>query len=101
MLAIQANGRRLHTVKGLHHWQTREELDRLREAMKEAGAVQCGYCTAGFLIGAASYLSEEPRPSRAELAQAMAGHICRCTGYTGILDALQRFADPQAADPKD
>jgi carbon-monoxide dehydrogenase small subunit len=77
------------TVEGLG---TREALDPLQVAFAEEGAAQCGYCTPGMLMTARALLDATPRPSRAEIAQAISGNLCRCTGYTAIYEAIEKAA---------
>jgi 2-furoyl-CoA dehydrogenase 2Fe-2S iron sulfur subunit len=84
-LAVQADGRRLDTVEGL----AREgRMTALQEAFRRHHALQCGFCTAGILMSLADYLERVPKPSEAELRDMLSGHLCRCTGYAGILRAV-------------
>src|SRR5262245_54791587 len=78
------------TVEGL---ATQSELDRLQQAFLEYGAAQCGICTPGMLMAARALLSGNPRPTRDEIKEGIAGNLCRCTGYLKILDAIERAAD--------
>jgi carbon-monoxide dehydrogenase small subunit len=78
------------TVEGL---ATGEKLHPLQIAFAEEGAAQCGYCTPGMLMTAKALLDENARPSRAEIAQAISGNLCRCTGYTAIYEAIEKAAD--------
>ena len=82
VLAGQAQGRQVTTVEGLDA--------RVQEAFVEAGAVQCGFCTPGFVVATDDLLKRNPNPSEAEIREALAGNICRCTGYAKILDAVNR-----------
>jgi carbon-monoxide dehydrogenase small subunit len=84
--AGQAQGREIRTVEGL---ADRGALHPVQRAFAEAGAVQCGFCTPGLIVQAASLLNEMPHPSDAEIREALAGNLCRCTGYEKILDAVR------------
>jgi len=85
MLAGQLAGRRLTNVEGLVDTPLG---DRVQKAFAEAGAVQCGYCTPGMEIAAVDLLARQPHPSRDEVRTALAGNLCRCTGYVKIVDAV-------------
>jgi aerobic-type carbon monoxide dehydrogenase small subunit (CoxS/CutS family) len=87
MLAVQANGRSLTTVEGL---AAADELHPLQRAFHEAHALQCGFCTAGFLMSAEAFLREHPAAGEEEIREALAGNLCRCTGYLGIVEAVKR-----------
>jgi carbon-monoxide dehydrogenase small subunit len=89
MLAVQANGRSLTTVEGL---AGEDELHPLQRAFHEAHALQCGFCTPGFLMSMEAYLREHPDAEADELREALAGNICRCTGYLGIIEAVEHAA---------
>ena len=67
-------------------------LHPLQQAFAELGAAQCGYCTPGFLLVAESLLEENPRPARRQIAEALAGNLCRCTGYVKIVEAVRAAA---------
>jgi carbon-monoxide dehydrogenase small subunit len=83
------DGATLLTAEGLE----REPLGRaLGEAFAEDGAVQCGYCTPGLMVGSYALLQEAPSPSETEIRQRLAGHLCRCTGYTKIIEAVRDAA---------
>jgi aerobic-type carbon monoxide dehydrogenase small subunit (CoxS/CutS family) len=86
MLAVQADGRSLRTVEGLAGPDG--ELSALQRAFTEHHALQCGFCTSGFLMTADALLREHPDAGEAEVRQAMAGNLCRCTGYEGIVAAI-------------
>jgi carbon-monoxide dehydrogenase small subunit len=85
MLAVQADGAELMTVEGLAQGDT---LHPLQQAFQEHHALQCGFCTPGFLMTAYALLQETPHPSRDEVREAIAGNICRCTGYAPIIQAI-------------
>lgn len=85
-LAHQADGRRIDTVEGLSGDDN--QLNRLQEAFKRHHALQCGYCTPGILMSLTAFLEENPAPSETEVRELVGGHLCRCTGYTGILRAV-------------
>ena len=95
MLAVQANGRSLTTVEGL---AGEGELHPLQRAFHEAHALQCGFCTPGFLMSMEAYLREHPDPQPGELREALAGNICRCTGYLGIVEAVEQAAAEMRGD---
>jgi aerobic-type carbon monoxide dehydrogenase small subunit (CoxS/CutS family) len=90
-------GRRVLTVEGLGQ---PDELHPLQEAFIEVGAVQCGYCTPGMLIAAHALLQREPNPSRGEIVEALAGNLCRCTGYTRIVQAVELAAARMRGDER-
>jgi carbon-monoxide dehydrogenase small subunit len=92
--AGQALGREVTTVEGLADG---ERLHPVQEAFVESGAVQCGFCTPGLVVAAHDLLARVPRPSDPEIREALAGNLCRCTGYEKILDAVRLAADRQAA----
>jgi carbon-monoxide dehydrogenase small subunit len=90
MLAVQANGRAIRTVEGLA--PEGGELHPLQRAFNEAHALQCGFCTSGFLMTLEAFLRERPDPSEQEIREALSGNLCRCTGYLGIVEAARRAA---------
>ena len=90
MLAIQADGRSLRTVEGLADPDA--ELHPLQRAFQQTHALQCGFCTAGILMSIEAFLRERPNPSEDEIREALAGNLCRCTGYRGIIDAVRLAA---------
>ena len=87
--AGQAEGRDVVTVEGL---AAEDELHPVQEAFLEAGAVQCGFCTPGLIVAAHDLLARVPSPSDDEIREALAGNLCRCTGYEKILDAVRLAA---------
>jgi aerobic-type carbon monoxide dehydrogenase small subunit (CoxS/CutS family) len=86
MLAAQADGRSVLTVEGLARGD--DPLHPLQAAFREHHALQCGFCTPGFLLSAEALLRERPDPSETEVREALAGNLCRCTGYEGIVEAV-------------
>ncbi|MEO8477893.1 MAG: (2Fe-2S)-binding protein [Actinomycetota bacterium] len=88
-LALQADGREITTVEGLAN---AEGLSALQRAFLEEGGVQCGFCTPGMLISATALLRATPAPSDEEIRIALAGNLCRCTGYDGIVRAVRGVA---------
>ena len=91
--AGQAEGREVVTVEGLADGDT---LDPVQEAFVERGAVQCGFCTPGLLVAAHDLIDRTPDPSDVEIREALAGNLCRCTGYEKILDAVRDAAARKA-----
>ncbi|KDN17469.1 (2Fe-2S)-binding protein [Amycolatopsis rifamycinica] len=91
--AGQAEGREVVTVEGLADG---DELDPVQEAFVERGAVQCGFCTPGLLVAAHDLIERNPEPSDVEIREALAGNLCRCTGYEKILDAVRDAAAKKA-----
>lgn len=94
MLAVQAQGCSLETIEGL---ATGASLTPLQEAFQRHHALQCGFCTAGFIATARSFLRENSSPSREEVREVLSGNICRCTGYENIVDAILDPAVLEAA----
>ncbi len=88
-LAVQADGRSVTTVEGL---ADDGRLHPLQEAFRDQHALQCGYCTPGFLMAAKSLLDDNPSPTEAEIRRGLKGNICRCTGYHNIVRAVQQAA---------
>ncbi|HSR23093.1 MAG TPA: (2Fe-2S)-binding protein [Candidatus Eisenbacteria bacterium] len=93
LLPVQLEGAEVTTVEGLG---TTAELHPLQRAFAELGAAQCGYCTPGMLLAARALLDERPRPGRDEIREALAGNLCRCTGYAKIVEAVQLAAERAA-----
>jgi carbon-monoxide dehydrogenase small subunit len=91
--AGQAEGRDVITVEGL---ATGATLHPVQGCLIEAGAVQCGFCTPGLAVAVHDLLARNPRPSDPEIREALAGNLCRCTGYEKILDAVRLAADRMA-----
>ena len=89
VLAAQADGHELVTVEGLAE---NGELHPVQAAFAETGAVQCGFCTPGFVVATADLLARSPNPSDDEIREALSGNLCRCTGYAKIFDAVRLAA---------
>ncbi|MGW0201416.1 (2Fe-2S)-binding protein [Nonomuraea sp. NPDC003201] len=92
--AGQAEGRQVRTVEGLAE---EDRLDPVQQAFVECGAVQCGFCTPGLLVQAHDLIARVERPSDAEIREALAGNLCRCTGYEKIIEAVRLAASRKAA----
>jgi carbon-monoxide dehydrogenase small subunit len=95
VLAVQADGSNVETVEGLAE---DEQLSPLQQAFSDHHALQCGYCTPGMLMSATALLRETPRPSDEEIARAIQGNICRCTGYWNIFDAVKAASGQEVAE---
>ncbi len=91
--AGQAEGREVLTVEGIGG---PGELDPVQQAFLDAGAVQCGFCTPGLIVATHDLLAHDPRPSTVDIREALAGNLCRCTGYETIIDAVQLAAERMA-----
>jgi carbon-monoxide dehydrogenase small subunit len=90
VLAAQVDGHELVTVEGLAE---DGELDPVQAAFAETGAVQCGFCTPGFVVATADLLARSPNPTEDEIREALSGNLCRCTGYAKIFDAVGLAAE--------
>ncbi len=97
ILAVQADGHELATVEGLAPGPDR--LHPLQEAFWECHALQCGFCTPGFLMTLVPFLEENANPSEDEIRHALSGNLCRCTGYQHIVDAVLQAAEKARAAP--
>ena len=97
-LAVQAEGRRVDTVEGL---APEGELTELQRAFRRHHALQCGFCTPGILMTLAAWLETNPTPDEDEVRALLSGHLCRCTGYSGIVAAALEVAGAQAAKSGD
>jgi carbon-monoxide dehydrogenase small subunit len=89
MLAAQAEGRDVLTIEGL---ATLERLHPLQQAFEDLGSLQCGFCGPGAILSAKALLDEHPDPTAREIRDALAGNLCRCTGYTKMIEAVQDAA---------
>jgi aerobic-type carbon monoxide dehydrogenase small subunit (CoxS/CutS family) len=89
MLGVQAEGTAIETLEGLGHGG---ELSALQRAFRDHHALQCGFCTAGFLMSVTEYLRRADSPTEREVREALSGNLCRCTGYQGIVEAVLETA---------
>ena len=85
VLGVEADGREITTVEGIADGA---QLHPFQEAIVKTGGLQCGFCTAGIVVSAVSLLDENPDPSEEEILRGLAGNLCRCTGYTKVVDAV-------------
>ena len=98
MFAVQVDGSVIETVEGLSDG---ESLNELQTALRRHHALQCGYCTPGILMSFTDLLEREPAPDEARIREVLGGHLCRCTGYTPIVDAVLDVARRSTASPED
>ncbi len=89
LLAVQVDGAELQTVEGL---ATSDGLNPLQQAFRTEHALQCGFCTPGILMAASDLLERTPAPTRREIVDLLSGHLCRCTGYAPIVEAIASVA---------
>jgi aerobic carbon-monoxide dehydrogenase small subunit len=89
VFAVQADGASVTTVEGL---APSGELTPVQDAFRAEHGLQCGFCTPGFVMSVHAFLAEHPQPTRDEVLEALAGNLCRCTGYQGIIRAVERAA---------
>lgn len=94
VLAVECDGAQIITVEGLAH---DHQLDPVQQALLEAGGVQCGFCTPGVLISSRALLDRNPDPEGREIAEALVGNLCRCTGYARIIEAVRAAARVRSA----
>jgi carbon-monoxide dehydrogenase small subunit len=97
LLPVQIEGRAITTVEGMAAGSV---LHPLQQAFAELGAAQCGYCTPGILLASRSLLESNPKPTRDEIREALAGNLCRCTGYVKILQAVELAAERLSPLPR-
>ena len=90
LFAVQADGAEVTTIEGLGGPDG--ALSPVQDAFREEHGLQCGFCTPGFVVSVTALLAENPRPSEPEIRDALSGNLCRCTGYQGIIRAVQRAA---------
>lgn len=90
MLIAEAQGKEILTIEGLSEGG---ELHPIQDAFVTHGAVQCGFCTPGIIMGTKAFLFENPDPSEEEIKKALSGHLCRCTGYVQVIEAVKAAAD--------
>jgi carbon-monoxide dehydrogenase small subunit len=88
LLAVQADGAEITTIEGL----SPDEPHPLQVSFAEKGAIQCGFCTPGIILTAKALLDQNPHPENRDIKRAISGHLCRCTGYIKIIDAISSYA---------
>ena len=98
MLAVEADGQAVETIEGE---AVGGELSVLQQSFIDAGATQCGFCTPGMIMSARGLLLRSPSPSHDEIVEAIAGNLCRCTGYEAIIAAIRLAADRLGGEPHD
>jgi carbon-monoxide dehydrogenase small subunit len=91
VLALEADGHEILTIEGVAQ---SEEVDRLQQSFIDHAALQCGYCTPGMILSAKALLARKPHPTETEVREAIAGNLCRCTGYVNIVKAILAAAKP-------
>lgn len=89
---MEADGHEITTIEGLAQ---NDKLDKLQEAFIKHTAIQCGYCTPGMIMSAKALLTRNPHPTEEEVREAIAGNLCRCTGYVNIVKAIMAAAEEQ------
>lgn len=99
LLAPQVEASEVVTIEGIHDRDGGP--NDLQQALLDAGAIQCGYCTPGMVLAGEALLAEDPSPSRAAIREAIAGNLCRCTGYQQIIDAIALTAQRRRSAPRD
>ena len=97
VLAVEADGRDITTIEGVAANGT---LDAIQESMVNHGAVQCGYCTPGMVLSAKALLTRNPHPTELQVREAIAGNLCRCTGYVHIVEAILAAAEGRTSPPE-
>ncbi|MEZ5168802.1 MAG: (2Fe-2S)-binding protein [Acidimicrobiales bacterium] len=97
VLAVQADGADVTTIEGIA--PAEGGLSAVQEAFRDCHGLQCGFCTPGFVVSVTAFLRDHPDPTDAEIREALAGNLCRCTGYQGIFAAVRSVADRDASPP--
>jgi carbon-monoxide dehydrogenase small subunit len=97
ILAVQADGGSVTTIEGI---STGQEMHPLQAAFREHHGLQCGYCTPGMIMAAASLLEKNPNPTEEEIRHGLEGNVCRCTGYHNIVKAVQAAAGEEVSETK-
>lgn len=92
VLAVDVDGHEITTIEGIAHG---EDLDIIQEKFIEHAAYQCGYCTSGMIVSSRALLNEKPNPTEHEVREAIAGNLCRCTGYVNIVEAVLDAAEAE------
>ncbi len=95
VLALEAQGKDIITIEGLG---SGDEMHPIQQAFVEHGAIQCGFCTPGMILSAKSLLDENPKPGIEDIRRAIGGNLCRCTGYSKIVEAIEAAAGPSDSD---
>ncbi len=90
ILAAEMDGKEITTIEGIHDRENEQELSPVQRAFIEEGAVQCGFCTPGFIVATTALLNRNKNPGDEEIKEALTGHLCRCTGYKSIERAVKR-----------
>jgi len=96
-LAVACEGKEIRTIEGL---ETNGELDPVQRAILEKQGVQCGFCTPGIIMSARGLLDENPNPTREEIKRGLSGNLCRCTGYSKIIAAVESVVNAENEQPK-
>ena len=96
MLAVQAEGKDITTIEGL---ATMDRLHPIQKVFEDLGALQCGFCGPGVIMSAKALLDQNPHPSLEEIKDGLAGNLCRCTGYTKMIEAIQQAANETGRQP--
>jgi len=96
MLAVQAQGKEITTIEGL---ATMDRLHPIQKVFEDLGALQCGFCGPGVIMSAKALLDQNPNPSVEDIKDGLAGNLCRCTGYTKMIEAIQQAAQEAGRQP--
>lgn len=96
VLAVEADGREITTLEGL---MTGGKITPLQQALLDRNAFQCGFCAPGMILSASELLAREPHPAEERIREAIAGNLCRCTGYTPIVEAIKEYVSSAMEDP--